>query len=225
MTDTLIPDGRLVVFNFPAGAGGKMLQNCVGLSRHCVLNESTALAWQLDYGQPIDRAYYQKKLEYVLATVPESINMANWLAYEIDRNMPYGFNFMGFRQGIPVSNINYHRAAKQGLWATTTVHNYGGAEYYPAYWPTIKHVNLSNSEQFARYCLPLKNSSLEYDQDWNTLGRTPPNLAFNFDVDNTIWNTELFVDQVQDLYKYLEFSDFPEQEISEYHQKYIAIHQ
>ena len=225
MPDTLIPNGQLIVFNFPAGAGGKMLQNCVGLSCHCVLNESSALSWQLGYTQPIDRTYYQTKLKYVLATVPESTNISNWLAYEIDHDMPHGVNFMGFRQGIPVSNLDYYRAAEQGLWATTTVHNYGGAEYYTAYWPTIKHVNLNNSEQFARYCLPLKNSSLEYDEDWNTLGCTPPALAFNFDIDNTIWNTELFVGQVGDLYKYLEFSDFPREEIAEYYQKYIAIHQ
>lgn len=220
---TLIPNGQLIVFNFPAGAGGKMLQNCVGLSHHCILNDRDALRWQVNYNGSIDDRYYQTKLDYVLSTVPRSVDNT-WLSYEIDRNMPHGFNFMGFRQKIPVSNLDYYRAAELGLWTTTTVHNWGAAEYYPAYWPTIRQVSLVNNEKFARYCLPLKNSSLEYDTDWNTLGRTPPDLAFNFDVDNTIWDTRLFVSQVHNLYKYLEFSDFPEREIAEYHNRYISIH-
>ena len=97
---------------------------------------------------------------------------------------------------------------KKNLWITLTVHNFAAAEYYKLYWPTIKHVCLVNNEQFSKYTLPKKNIELNYDSDWATLGRTPIGTGFNFDVDNTVYNTDTFLDQVEKLYEYLEFDDF-----------------
>lgn len=153
---TLIPNGQLIVFNFPAGAGGKMLQNCVGLSRHCVLSHRDYIRWQLEYPGTVDSAYYGQKLAWVLATVPKLEDVKNWLAYEIDKDNPVGFNFMGYRQGQPVTNLDYYRLAEQGLWCTATVHNYGSAEYFTNYWPRIRHVSLVNNEQFAQKSLAVK---------------------------------------------------------------------
>ena len=58
----LIPNGQVIIFNFPAGAGGKMLQNCVGLSRHCVLNKAEYINWQINFSESISQAFYQQKL-------------------------------------------------------------------------------------------------------------------------------------------------------------------
>lgn len=224
MTNTLIPNGQLIVFNFPAGGGGKMLQNCVGLSRHCVLSNSRYIRWQLEFQGPINTAYYRQKLEWVLATVPAKENIHNWLAYEIDKDDPVGFNFMGYRESRPITNKDYYLLADQGLWCTATVHNFGAAEYFVNYWPTVRHVSLVNSEQFARQALSVKNVNLTYDTDWNTLGRTPPEICFNFDVDNTIYDQDKFLNQVQDLYEYLGFDDFQREIVGEYYKRYIAIH-
>lgn len=225
MTNTLIPNGQLVVFNYPAGAGGKMLQNCVGLSQHCVLNKTEYISWQLEYKGIHGSNYYNQKLEWVLATVPDPFRVKDWLAFEIDKDDPVGFNFMGYREGRPITNLDYYNLANRGLWCTTTVHNYDSAEYLLNYWPTIKHVSLVNSEKFARHALAMKNVNLSYDDDWCQLGSTPPDCCFNFDIDSTIYDHDRFLTQVEDLYQYLGFDDFQSTLISEYYKKYIAIHQ
>ena len=221
----LIPNGKLIVFTFPAGGGGKMLQNCVGLSRHCVLNHCNYLNWQVNYSKPIDSEYYQQKLQWILKTVPDTDQMHNWLAYEIDKDLPYGITWTDFRAQHSVANLNYYQAAKQGLWATISMHTYKSTFDYGLsnYWPTLKHVCLSNCEKFARQSLSLKNKALLFDENWPKC-ETDPDVGFHFDVDNTIYDHDKFISQVEELYNYLEFDDFQADLVSIYWKKYIAIH-
>ena len=224
MPNILIPNGQLIVFNFPAGAGGKMLQNCVGLSRHCILSHKDYIRWQLDFQGGATPEFYRQKLEWILKTVPDREQIHNWLAYEIDKDDPPGFNFMGYKQGRQITNTDYYLLAERGLWATAVAHNNGGAEYFVNYWPHIQHVSLVNNEQFARRALAVKNGNLTYDQDWNQLGATPPDRCFNFDIDGTIHDQDKFLNQVNELYAYLRFDDFQRDLVKEYYNKYINVH-
>jgi hypothetical protein len=224
MTNILIPNGQLIIVNFPAGAGGKMLQNCLGLSRHCVLGKAEYIHWQLEYTQPISQDFYQQKFKWILQTLPPREQMQNWLAFEIDKNDPYGIGLFDFRKSIPVANQDIYQLAEQGLWSTISVHNYESSKYYINYWPTRRYVDLVNSEMFARKALKIKNTNLKYDQDWKTLGRTPSTKCFEFDVDNCIYDTPLFVKQVADLYKFLDFDDYQPELIAEFHLQYIKLH-
>ena len=142
----------------------------------------------------------------------------------MDKDDPCGIGLFDFRKYIPVSNPDVYTLAKQNLWITLTVHNFGSAEYYKVYWPITKHVCLVNNEQFSKSALPKKNAELTYDFNWKTLGRTPIGTGFDFDVDSTIYNTNKFLDQVEKLYEYLEFDDFQRELIGEYHSKYIELH-
>jgi hypothetical protein len=220
----LIPNGQAIVFNFPAGAGGKMLQNCVGLSRHCVLNKQEYIAWQLRRPMPFGPDFYEQKLQWILDTVPPQNRMQDWLAFEIDKDDPHGIHLFDFKKSIPVANPDTYELAMAGLWCTLSVHNFGVAGYYKTYWPTIKHVCLVNNEKFARLALPKKNKHLTYDTQWTTLGRTPSGFGFEFDVDNCIFDTDAFVEQVQQLYRYLDFDDFKPDCIARYHRRYIEMH-
>jgi hypothetical protein len=225
MTNTcLIPNGQVIIFNYPAGGGGKMLQNCVGLSRHCVLTKLEYALWQLTHVGDFDHNFYQQKLMWVLATLPTKDEMIHWVGYELGETLLYGINFLEFNKHIPVPNKEIYKLADVKLWSTVTVHNFGAVEHYINYWPTVKHVCLVNNEKFSKSNLPKKNTELNYDSDWATLGRTPSGLAFEFDVDNTIYNTNKFLDQVEKLYEYLEFDDFQPDLISAYHSKYIELH-
>jgi hypothetical protein len=220
----LIPNGQAIVFNFPAGAGGKMLQNCVGLSRHCVLNNKEYIAWQLRQHMPFGPDFYESKLQLVIDTVPPQDHMQDWLAFEMDKDDPHGIHLFDFRKRIPVTNPDTYRLARAGLWCTLSVHDFGAARYYERYWPTIQHVCLVNNEKFARSCLPKKNKHLTYDAQWADLGRTPSGIGFEFDVDNCIFDTDAFVVQVKQLYDYLNFDDFKPDCIASYHRRYIEIH-
>ena len=220
----LIPDGQVIIFNFPAGAGGKMLQNCVSLSRHCVLTKLEYALWQLKYVGDFDPNFYQQKLGWVLATLPTKDEMIHWLEYELGETLLYGINFLEFNKHIPVPNKEIYKLADKKLWSTVTVHNFGAVEHYINYWPNIKYVSLINNKIFAKKSLFLKNPNLKFDNDWENLGHTPSGIGFKFDIDNTIYDTNKFLDQVEKLYEYLEFDDFQRDLISVYHSKYIELH-
>ena len=221
----LIPNGRAIVFNFPAGAGGKMLQNCVGLSRHCVLNKQEYIAWQLHYSAPVGADFYEQKLQWVLACVPPGTDaMKDWLSFEMDKDNPHGIDLFDFRKRIPVTNPGTYNLAQAGLWCTLSVHNFADSVYYKRYWPTIRYVSLINNENFAKKALLIKNKNLTFDTDWANLGITLRGVGFEFDVDCCIYNTENFVQQIDQLYKWLNFDDFNADLIADYHRRYIKIH-
>ena len=220
----LIPNGQVIIFNFPTGAGGKMLQNCVALSRHCVLTKLEYAQWQLNYTRPFDKIFYQQKFNWVLSTLPTKDKITHWLGYELGETLLYGINFLEFNKHVPIPNNEIYQLPNKKLWSTLTVHNFGSVEHYLNYWPNIKHVSLTNNEIFARRSLSLKNPDLKFDKDWATLGRTPIGTGFEFDIDNTIYDKNKFIGQVEKLYKYLEFDDFCQDLISEYYSKYIEIH-
>lgn len=221
---TLIPNGKVIIFNFPAGAGGKMLQNCVGLSRYCVLGKSEYARWQLSAN--VDSEFYQQKFNWILNTLPLKLSAENpneWLSYEFLAQDLYGMDHNGFKSKLKLSTLLYDLAEKN-LWSMLTTHNFDSCEYYYSYWPNIKHVCLTNNEKFAKASLPKKNSNLNFDNQWSTLGRTPKGLGFEFDVDSCIYNTTLFVCQTKKLYDFLEFNDFREDLIAAFHEKYIILH-
>jgi hypothetical protein len=223
MTNTcLIPNGQVIIFNFPAGAGGKMLQNCVGLSRHCVLSKLEYAQWQLNI--EVNQSFYKQKLLWILKTLPTKNNIYRWLSYEFSELEIYGINFLGFNKHVPIPNKVMYKLADKKLWSTVTVHNFGAVEHYVNYWPIVKHVSLVKNQIFGQKSLSLKNPALKFDNDWVTSGYTPNGLSFEFDVDNTIYDTNKFVDQVEKLYEYLEFNDFRPDLIAAYHSKYIELH-
>ena len=219
-----IPTGRVIIFNFPAGAGGKMLQNCVGLSRYCVLTKLEYAQWQMNYTAPIDNTFYQQKLKWIFTTLPDPSQIEFWLGYELGETLLYGQNFVEFNKELPIKEPAIYQLADKGLWSTLTVHNFGSIEHYVKYWPTICHVCLTNSEQFARESLMIKNVNLNFDKDWPTKGRTPAGVGFDFNIDSTIYNQEKFIAQVGKLYDYLEFDDFQPNLITEYYRHYIQLH-
>jgi hypothetical protein len=219
-----IPNGRVIIFNFPAGAGGKMLQNCVGLSRYCVLSKLEYAQWQMNYTAPIDNAFYQQKLQWIFSTLPDTSDIQSWLRYELGETLLYGQNFIEFNKELPIKEPAIYQLARQGLWSTITVHNFGSVEHYIKYWPTIRYVCLTNNKQFAKKSLMIKNVNLEFDEDWSAKGCTPAGAGFDFDIDSTIYNQEKFITQVGQLYDYLEFDDFRPELITDYYQQYIQLH-
>ena len=220
-----IPNGRAIIFNFPAGAGGKMLQNCVGLSRHCVLNHRDYVAWQLNH--TVDNDFYNQKLAWVLASVPpDTDSMKYWLSFELGKDdEPHGIRLFDFKKYIPVINPDTYKLAQTGLWCTLSVHDFPASRYYKPYWPTLRYVSLINNEKFAKMALPKKNKDITFDTTWATSGITPQGVGFEFDIDRCIYDTEKFVQQVDQLYKWLDFDDFNADLVADYHRRYIEIHQ
>jgi len=233
----MIPDGKIVAVNFRPGAGGKFIQNCLGLSKHCLLKKLEWANWQIDC-PVINANYYRQKLTWALTTVPSisivdlcasgiGIEYPLWLTYELsDRDF-----FSRWFNDDEMHNFStqmispiFAKAAQNNKWVTYSVHSYDGTKNLSLIWPTVKHVYLTPADKFADTWLPYKNPELaSRDDDWSNCS-TPPDEAFYFDIDNTIHNEQKFLDQMSKLYSWLGWDDFAQTFVPEYYRAYISIH-
>jgi len=192
------------------------VQNCLGLSRHCVLRDRDYVSWQLD--ATVDANFYQKKLSWVLDTIQIGTFSTTWLGYELGSHRLIGFLFS---DSVKTTDADIpavlHQAAEQGLWVTHTAHNHGWTEHLIRYWPEVRYINV-RGDSWAQRWMNIKNHAL----DWNEWEASPD--AYEFDLDATI-NSELnFLSAMGSLYEWLEWDDFDQDLVAEYYRAYKQAH-
>jgi hypothetical protein len=212
----VIENGCTIAVNYRPGAGGNFVQNCLGLSRHCVLRDRKYAEWQLT--ATVDENFYQQKLACVIKTIQPGVIDAGWLGYELGAGTFIGFIFSDSRKTTDADIPEVlHQAAKQGLWTTHTAHNHGWTEHLTRYWPHMRYINV-RGDAWARRWINIKNNELEW-RDWE-----PSPGAYEFDLDAVI-NSELdFLQSVQALYEWLEWDDFDQAPVAEYYRAYKQAH-
>lgn len=203
--------GDLVAVHYPPGAGGKFLQNVMGLSRHCVLKHPEWAAWDCEQTE-FDAAYYQQKFAWARSTIPVKPS-ADWMSYELSDGAFYG--------DIKSISEIARTVAAAGRWSTVSIHVY--ARRILNYERT-HIVNLTPAEQFAAKWFRIKNVNAPAKMD-----QQQPNIPeyieqFCFDIDNTIYKTARFVAQCRQMYAYFGWDDFKPGLVSELHQIYMAWH-
>lgn len=202
-----------------------MIQNCIGLSRHCVLTRLKWAKWHFLQNESLIDSFYRQKLKWVLSTLPNNYQyLHKWLEYELREEFLYGLNYLDFKKSFRVPEPLIYKLPSKNLWSTMTTHNYESSHYYKNYWPQIKHVSLTNCNKFGSRSLILKNKEVAFDYTWAKNGYTPRKRCFSFDIDSCIFNTTQFAKQVRELYDYLEFDDFQFELIEKYHSEYIKLH-
>jgi len=218
----MITNGRIIGVNFIPGSGGKFVQNCLALSRHCAFKTENAVRWQLYH--PFNQNLYDQKFTWALKTIPPRDDMHNWLRYELRDDNFYGRIFSDVDELESTDLPEYLAlAAQQGSWLTYSAHSHGSAQQLEKYWPTVKYVCLTNSDQFCADWAEIKN----HNNPINSLGtdwQTPPGEGFDFDIDSCIYNEAAFVAQMRELYEWLGWEDFDNTRIPEFYRAYIAIH-
>jgi hypothetical protein len=227
----MIENGQIVAVNFLPGAGGKFIQNCLALSKHCVLKHPDWTDWQLAQCEYND-AFYQQKLTWAASTVPD--DMAFWQQRELGDEQYYGRLFLSSTTKDLTADqlpVRLHQAAGQNLWCTYSAHNHSVIDYLHAYWPTVKVVNVWPARKFLEQWLPQKNHNLwqgfanltdsEYD---NYQGHSPKATSFWFDMDNTVHDNTAFLTQMNQLYTWLGWDDFDQAPVAEFHQIYQSAH-
>lgn len=216
----MIANGKIVAVNFIPGAGGKFVQNCLALSRHCVLKTENATRWQLHH--PCNRNLYNQKLVWALKTIPPQDDIHNWLKYELRDDWFFGRIFSEHDHISSDELPEYLKlAAQKNLWVTYSAHSHGSAQHVEKYWPTVKYVCLTNADQFiADWALVKNRYSSTLGPDWET----PTGVGFDFDIDSCIYNELAFLKQMRGLYEYLGWDDFDQTPIPEFYRAYIAIH-
>lgn len=212
----MIAGGQIVAVNFEPGAGGKFIQNCMGLSQHCVLKLSGTARWQAQ--APANNLLYQQKLHWALATIPPRDRITDWLAFELRDDHFYGCVFgTGNDIGVHAFPEYLFQAAQHNKWITYSAHSHGAAEHVERYWPTVRHVSVVNASKFVAQWAQLKNRYTEPVADRNPQG-------FLYNQDDTIYDETAFLKQMSELYKWLEWEDFELAPIAEYYRAYIAVH-
>lgn len=218
----MITNGRIIAVNFVPGSGGKFIQNCLALSRHCVVKLENAVRWQVD--RPFNKTLYEQKLAWILKTVPPKEDMHNWLKYELRDDWFFGRIFADTDE-LESSDLPAHLelAGIHQLWVTYSAHAHGSAKHVERYWPTVKYVCLTNADKFIADWAEIKNHN-NTRNDLGTGWETPEGAGFNFDIDSCIYNETKFLAQMKQLYEWLEWDDFDIAPIPQYYRAYIAIH-
>lgn len=212
----MIENGRTIAVNYRPGAGGNFVQNCLGLSQHCVLRDRKYAQWQLT--ATVDKNFYQQKLAWVLDTIQPGTFSTTWLGHELGSHRLIGFLFSSSLKTTDADIPEVlHQAAKQGLWTTHTAHNHGWSDHLARYWPCVRYINV-HGDAWAQRWINLKNNQLEW-RDWE-----PSPGAYEFDLDAVINSERNFLQTMRSLYEWLEWDDFDQAPVAEYHRAYKQAH-
>ena len=227
----MIDNGQIVAVNFLPGAGGKFIQNCLALSKHCVLKRADWTDWQLAQTE-YNTEFYQQKLDWAVSTVP--VDMAQWLASELGDTQYYGRLFLdSTTKDLTADQLptQLHHVAQQHLWCTYSAHNHGVIDHLYKYWPTVKIINVWPARKFLMQWLPQKNFNLwqDYvnftDKDYeNYPGHSPAAESFWYDMDNTFYHEQAFAEQMVELYEYLGYTDWAQAPVMAYYYHYRSQH-
>jgi hypothetical protein len=221
----MIANGRIISVNYYPGAGGNFVQNCLGLSRYCVLRDQDYVKWQLN--ATVDSSFYQQKLSWVLATVPHTIDH-NWINYELGSHRMIGFRLDDHHgpQHIPEP---IHHAAQQGLWITYGTHSHVHTRHFTRLWPDVKYINVLAPEWARQWQKIKKNRSIFNNKETHSIPKSysawesSPD-AYTFDFDTAIESQSIWLDNMHLLYKWLEWEDFDQVPIAEYYRVYKLAH-
>jgi hypothetical protein len=215
----MIKNGLAIGVNYRPGAGGNFIQNCLGLSRHCLLRHRDYADWHFNCAT-VDTAFYQQKLQWVLNTIQPGKFSTTWLGYELGAEQFIGFLFND-NHSIELEDFPpfVYQAADQGIWITHTAHNFGYFEHLHRWWPTVKHVNV-HADQWAQKWMSIKNPALSWDK-W---APSPIDTSFNFYLDEVIHSEQKFMAAMKELYNWLNFDDFDQTPVTEFYRAYILAH-
>lgn len=226
---------------FPAYAGGKFINNCLGLSKSIMLNQSKTqknLKHLLTY--PND---YDFRLDYILKTLPIRSSLNQWLYYElfehnknsllykIAKEKKFKFCFThhssheidGNNKIINLKNYQNFRKIAYNLKKTTRVIE---SEWEEKRYNNIKGSNWPTYEKFSS--VGFDYNSLDDDESvkkeivkYYPIGSYKK--VFHFDM-SKIFNYSMFIDEMKKVYVFLGLVDFPEDCIKVYYKKYIDLH-
>lgn len=218
----MIKNGRIIAVNYSPGAGGNFVQNCLGLSRHCVLRDRNFVTWQLD--ATVDPDFYQQKLTWILDTIPPNIIDHNWVNYELGSHRLFGFKLSDEHTDQDIPEVIHH-AAEQGLWVTHGAHSHPYTSYFTCHWPEARYINVV-AWAWARQWREIKKTNLISNEKQEQLGmwQASPN-AYEFDLDSVINSESDFLQAIQALYKWMDWDDFDQAPIAEYYRAYKLAHE
>ena len=222
----MIDNGRMVAVNYYPGAGGNFVQNCLGLSRHCVLRDQDYIAWQLK--APVNADFYRQKLAWVLDTIqPGKIN-DNWVDYELGSHRMIGFRWSHQHTDQDIPQV-VRSAVQQGLWVTHGAHAHVHVTQFACHWPQVKYVNVTAKKWAYRWRKTKKTKSVFGNAETQKM----PGLfeewqhspeAYTFDLDAVIDSEPNFLQAIKGMYTWLDWDDFESAPIAEYYTAYKSAH-
>jgi hypothetical protein len=199
-------------------SGGKFIANCLALSRHVVCNHLYLAHEDLEFEIYNDQ-YYQFKLASVMHSLPKNFETTRaWTEFMgIDIPSTYEQN----RQDI----VTAIREKQKTI--CHIAHWNGELERWQQKYPNLKVCKLINFKNFNTLCYDLK--SPQGDRDTHIQGfdfwidNTPPG-DFEIDIDQLMYNSESFLEQIKELYNFFNLDDYCPSLLLDFYQSYKKIH-
>lgn len=222
----MIVNGCIVAVNYYPGAGGNFVQNCMALSKHCILRDKDYAEWQLD--ARVDTEFYQQKLAWVLDTVPTGIIDNSWVSYELGSHRLIGFRLSAEHTDRAIPEV-VHRAAEQGLWLTYGTHSHQQTSNFTRLWPEVRYINVLGKNWAKRWQKIKKHRSVFGPGDVLTIPKNysdwePSPNAYAIDFDSLIESESNFLQTMRHVYSWLEWDDFDQAPVAEYYRAYKQAH-
>jgi hypothetical protein len=203
---------NLVIFQYPTGAGGKFVAACCGLSSGMVLS-SDALACR----QLLNTFSSSDKLSHLTRTIK---NIGSWNDFELGCNQLFGIAIDDYdkmpdheisQRFKPVVETLSHSNLKFPVIAHTPYVCKLGLNK----WPNARIVQFNNNQEFYKKFRPGK---IHYDEQASL---NVSNDMFNWDQQAVLDNSK-FLDQIEELYDWLDLKDFDSKLVTEFYNVYIA---
>ena len=218
---------QCIIVYYLCGAGGKFIVNSLGLSQYCVPHHPQLAVWDMQQTK-FDNTYYQTKLEQVLKTIPPIHDLNNWKNYELGVDEAWGVlneQTMSMSSAL-IDIVNSNRRF------CLIVHTPEELKQVMIQYPNLDVVKLTNYSQWlARSSfklLDLKNDVDNKIDYWRFIDQEElknPQIPYILvDIDSTIDDHNAMLNQIQNLYNRIKFSDFNSDVWNQYYQKYISIH-
>ena len=239
---------RLILMHFPAYSGGKFIANCLSLSKHT----QPMTLQQLDYLSSVQDDY-ECRLNLVLQTLPAHDKISEWQKYEFsdfefhktDNSIKIYNSLDHFRTIHSCSNIEEWLQLHENIVIITLVNivkfqklaytlkdpnkkrSIGlDIETQKKYeivkgdnWPDWKQV-----ESVGYNTSKLQGFSQEVIEEMQNFYPITHSNHYCFDIDETIFIKNKFMNAMHELYDKLEYDDFNERLIEIYWKKYINLH-
>ena len=229
-----------VIMMFPAYAGGKFISNCLCLSKHfvpCTTNFDLSKVADIDY-----------RLNIILKTLPNKDQMPDWLQYEFgehDRSgdfyklvksmklrcirTSHGFNADYINEWNPatiIKLIHYEKFRNLAYSLKKTNRPFVDEDSRERYeqikgstWPTYKEFAAVGFD--SRKLVLNEQIQIDINQFYRLGSTRIQTHLFN---QNTIFNKQTFLNEMEKLYSTLDLDDFNEEATSIFYTKYAILH-
>ena len=225
---------KIILFPFPAYAGGKFLMNCLALSKNAVFSHADIALKDLYLKDTNASNYYDWKLESALKSLPKSDEQVkDWRNHEIYGNSPLFYcEFITQPKSEILSDAVKIMSNRNDTNFFCEYHTIDGIlTLKKNYYKNAKILTINDYKFFIEVAYNKKTKDGNFRKNKHmlksisTFERDKQNLNVDYCISyKNIFDENLFLPELKNLYLQMGYNDFNEKIISIFYKKYISFH-